>query len=137
MRAALTDAGVPPDRVSHVTLHGTGTRRNDSMESKAVYRLFGDKPWCSALKPLVGHALGASAPIELGLGWLALRAGRDGSYPLIPHLWDETPDPELPALRFVRAGERLVVAGPPVMLLNSFGFGGSNCCLVIGGTGWC
>jgi 3-oxoacyl-[acyl-carrier-protein] synthase-1 len=133
MRAALLDAGLPPDRVSYVALHGTGTRLNDSMESRALFRLFGGKTWCSAGKPLVGHTLGASALIELGCAWLMLKAGRNGVYPLIPHCWDDSPDPELPPLRLVRKGDQLVTAARPVVLLNSFGFGGNNCSLVIGG----
>jgi 3-oxoacyl-[acyl-carrier-protein] synthase-1 len=137
MRAALLDAGLPPDRVSYVGLHGTGTRLNDSMESKAVSRLFGEKTWCSTSKPLVGHTLGASAPVELGCVWLMLEAGREGVYPLIPHCWDERPDSELPPLRLVRPGDRLVTTGRPVVLLNSFGFGGSNCSLVIAGASRC
>ncbi len=137
MRAALLDAGLPPDRVSYVGLHGTGTRLNDSMESKAVFRLFGEKTWCSAAKALVGHTLGASAPIELGCAWLMLMTGREGVYPLIPHCWDDRPDPELPPLRLVQKGDRLVTTARPVVLLNSFGFGGSNCSLVIAGPPGC
>jgi 3-oxoacyl-[acyl-carrier-protein] synthase-1 len=62
-----------------------------------------------------------------------LKAGRNGVYPLIPHCWDDSPDPELPPLRLVRKGDQLVTAARPVVLLNSFGFGGNNCSLVIGG----
>jgi 3-oxoacyl-[acyl-carrier-protein] synthase-1 len=133
MRAALLDAGAPPGRVSYVALHGTGTRLNDSMESRAVFRVFGDQPSCSAIKPLVGHALGASAMIELGCVWVMLKRGRDGVYELIPHCWDDRPDPELLPLRLARKGDRVVTAARPVVLLNSFGFGGNNCSVVIGG----
>jgi 3-oxoacyl-[acyl-carrier-protein] synthase-1 len=132
MHAALLDAGVPADRVSYAVLHGTGTRLNDSMESRAAFRLFGDKVWCSAIKPLVGHTLGASAMIELGCAWLMLTAGRDGVYKLIPHCWDDRPDSELPRLRLARKGDRLVTTRP-VVLLNSFGFGGNDSSVVIGG----
>jgi len=137
MRGALLDAGLPPDRVSYVGLHGTGTRLNDAMESRAASRLFGEKTWCSAIKALVGHALGASAAIELGCAWLMLTAGREGVYSLIPHCWDDQPDPELPPLRLAQKGDQLVTTARPVVLLNSFGFGGSNCSLVIAGPPGC
>jgi 3-oxoacyl-[acyl-carrier-protein] synthase I len=137
MQAALLDAGLSPDGVSYIGLHGTGTRLNDAMESRAVFRLFGAETWCSAAKALVGHALGASASIELGCLWLMLEAGRDGVYPLVPHCWDDTPAPDLPPLRLVRRGDRLLASSRPVVLLNSFGFGGSDCSLIIGGAPPC
>lgn len=137
MRAALLDAGLSPEGVTHVVLHGTGTVLNDAMESRAVFRLFGDKTRCSGLKPLVGHALGASGAIELALVWLSLGATRDGVYLPIPHVWDGSPAPDLPALRFAHVGERLATAGRPVVLLNSFGFGGNDCSLVVTGRGAC
>lgn len=133
MREALRDAGVEPAEVAYLGLHGTGTRLNDAMESKAVFRLFGSATWCSAGKALVGHTLGASGPVELGLTCLMLAHRRNGTLPLIPHCWDRAADPELPALRLAGPGDRAVVAGRPVVLLNSFGFGGNNCSLVVEG----
>jgi 3-oxoacyl-[acyl-carrier-protein] synthase-1 len=71
--------------------------------------------------------------IELGCAWLMLKAGRDGIYALIPHCSDDRPDPELPPLRLARKNDTLTIAARPVVLLNSFGFGGNDCSLVIGG----
>lgn len=132
MRAALADAGLPPDAVRYLNLHGTGTPLNDAMESRAVHRLFGDGLPCSSTKPLVGHTLGASGAVELAFCWMMLARWRNGVLPLLPHRWDGVGDPALPPLRFTRAGERLEVTTRAFVMSNSFGFGGNNCALLLG-----
>lgn len=132
MRAALSDAALPADAVAYVSLHGTGTPLNDAAEAKAVARTFGRGVACSSTKPLVGHTLGASGAIGAAFCWLMLARRENGELRPPPHCWDRVPDPDLPPLRLVTAGDRLAVAGPAVLLSNSFGFGGSNCALVIG-----
>jgi 3-oxoacyl-[acyl-carrier-protein] synthase-1 len=132
MRAALAEAGVDAADVAYLNLHGTGTPLNDAMESRAVHRVFGERVPCSSTKPLTGHALGASAAVELGLCWLLLAHAGDGRMPLAPHVWDGTPDPALPRLRLARAGEEVEVGTRAVVVSNAFGFGGSNCTLVLG-----
>jgi 3-oxoacyl-[acyl-carrier-protein] synthase-1 len=131
MCAALDDAGVRAADVAYVNLHGTGTPLNDAMESRAVHRVFGERVPCSSTKPLTGHALGASAAVELGLCWLLLAHARDGRMPLAPHVWDGEPDPALPRLRLSHAGEEVEVGTRAVVVSNAFGFGGSNCTLVL------
>ncbi|HEY6233890.1 MAG TPA: beta-ketoacyl-ACP synthase, partial [Candidatus Elarobacter sp.] len=66
MRAALRDAGVDPNRIDYVNLHGTATAHNDSMEAAAVDRVFGTAVPCGSTKALTGHALGAAGAIEAG-----------------------------------------------------------------------
>ena len=56
---------------------------------------------------------------------------------LIPHCWDGVADPELPRLALVAKGEELTGVTRPVVLMNSFGFGGNNCSLVMGVRGSC
>lgn len=73
MNAALAEAGMRPDEVDYLNLHGTGTIYNDAMECAAVKRLFGEKICCSSTKPLTGHTLGAAGAVEAALCWLALR----------------------------------------------------------------
>ena len=128
MRGALADAGMRPEEIAYLNLHGTGTSLNDRMESSAISRVFGVSPMCSSTKSLVGHTLGAAGAMEAGFCWLALHEGSAGEIDLIPHAYDGQPDPELHGLRLVGPG--MHVATGPVMT-NSFGFGGNNCTLIL------
>jgi 3-oxoacyl-[acyl-carrier-protein] synthase-1 len=123
MRAALDDAGLRPDQVDCINLHGTGTRNNDSAEDTAVCKVFGRELPVSSTKGATGHALGAAGAIEAAIALLALR---DGFVP--PGVHCERPDPALQAhyQREARDARLAVVAS------NSFGFGGSNSCLLFG-----
>ncbi|MBL6457039.1 beta-ketoacyl-ACP synthase [Belnapia sp. T6] len=123
MRAALEAAGLGPEAVDYVNLHGTGTRANDAMEDRAVHHLFGDRTPCSSTKGWTGHALGASGAVEAVIAALCIEDG------LVPGcLGVEALDPEF------RSAVATANAARPVRRVasNSFGFGGSNCCLVIG-----
>ena len=125
MRMALEQGGVQPEQVGYINLHGTGTRLNDAMEAKAVYRLFGDRVPCSSTKALTGHTLGAAGATEAALAWLLL-----------------TEDLPLPHQRYA-ASERdeslapidLLLTPQPlarrVVLSNSFAFGGNNVSLLL------
>jgi 3-oxoacyl-[acyl-carrier-protein] synthase-1 len=127
MRAALSDAGVPCEEIDYLNMHATATPKNDEMESRAVRRVFPQGVAASGTKPLTGHALGAAGATELALCWLALRAGF-----LPPHVWDGEADPELPRLELVEAGRCFERHSGRVCMSNSFAFGGSNACLLIG-----
>jgi 3-oxoacyl-[acyl-carrier-protein] synthase-1 len=133
MRSALRDAGLSPAEIAYVNLHGTGTPLNDAMESAAVVRVFGEEVPASSTKALVGHTLGAAGAMEAGFCWMMLDRAREGQLTLLPHVWDGRPDPGLPRLRLVDKGERVAVKGAVHVLTNSFGFGGNNCSLVLGG----
>jgi 3-oxoacyl-[acyl-carrier-protein] synthase I len=128
MRAALAAAALAPGEIDYLNLHATATPKNDEMESQAVSRVFPDGVACSGTKPLTGHTLGAAGATEAAFCWLALQG--DGRLP--PHVWDGEADPALPPLRRVGAGERFARARGRVCMSNSFAFGGSNACLVIG-----
>ena len=121
MRAALDAAGGGP--VDYINLHGTGTRANDAMEGNAVRALFGDRVPCSSTKGWTGHTLGASGALEAVIAAICVADG------LVPGcLGVEVPDPGFGvdvAVENRRAPVRRVLS-------NSFGFGGSNCALVIG-----
>ena len=132
MAAALADARLAPEAIAYLNLHGTGTPLNDASESMAVAALFGLALPCSSTKPLTGHTLGASGAIEAGFLWLLLTGDRR-AVPLPPHRFDGVRDDDLAALRLVGEGERLELAGGQALMSNSFGFGGSNCSLVLGG----
>lgn len=127
---ALRQAGVTPDAVSYINLHGTGTPLNDAMEAAVVHRLFPHQPYCSSSKGQLGHTLGAAGASEAALCWLAL-SGNDGGVQLPPHLWDGQRDERLPALQFVTTGDRLPLMGRRIALSNSFAFGGNNAAVVM------
>jgi 3-oxoacyl-[acyl-carrier-protein] synthase-1 len=122
IRAALERAGLQPDAIDYVNLHGTGTPANDRTEDRAVISALGHFPPCSSTKGATGHTLGAAGIVEALVSWLALE---DGFLP--GTLNTAEVDPELSA-RLVLATER---ATPQVALSNSFGFGGSNCSLLL------
>jgi 3-oxoacyl-[acyl-carrier-protein] synthase-1 len=130
IRQALQRAGLQPDQIDYINLHGTATPQNDAMESRVVHALFGDRVAASSTKPLSGHALGAASAVEAGLCWLAMQDDNpQGKLP--PHLWDGAPDPALPALQLAGPQQSL---GRPLrrVLSNSFAFGGVNAALIFG-----
>ncbi|MDR3201479.1 MAG: 3-oxoacyl-ACP synthase, partial [Spirochaetales bacterium] len=87
MKAALSLADIQPQDVGYINLHGTGTPLNDSMESRAVARIFSpqNSP-ASSSKPITGHTLGAAGALELALCWTLLSSA-DGHTALPVHCW--------------------------------------------------
>lgn len=126
MTAALSDAGIPAEKISYINLHGTATSLNDQMEARAVAEVFGSEVYCSSTKPFTGHTLGAAGALEAAICWLALRKGF-----IPPHHWDGSADPELPAINFV--AESCADKKAEYMLSNSFAFGGNNISLILRG----
>ncbi len=135
MRLALDDAGLEPDDIAYVNLHGTGTPLNDAMESRAMAAVFGPDMPCSSTKPLVGHTLGASGAVELAFCWMVLARRDAAGLALPPHCWDGVADPGLAPLRLVAKGDRAPTGKRAAILSNSFGFGGNNCAVVLGAGG--
>ncbi len=131
MNTALEDAGLSPQEVDYLNLHGTATVLNDAMESKAVNAIFDKETPVSSSKGMTGHTLGAAAALELGFCWLLLTENRQGAY--IPNVNDDDIDPVLADLNFVNLGENL---GRPLRICqsNAFAFGGNNISIVIGKT---
>jgi 3-oxoacyl-[acyl-carrier-protein] synthase I len=123
MRAALSQAGLQPSDVDYLNLHGTGTPGNDAAEDIAVCAVFGHELPCSSTKGCTGHTLGAAGGVEAAIGMLALSHG------VMPAgLNVQTPDPALKA-NYVRETRQQTMR---VVASNSFGFGGSNACLIFG-----
>ena len=131
MRAALEQAGLAAADIDYLNLHGTGTPLNDSMEAKAVSRVFRPETWCSSTKPMTGHCLGAAGAIEAGICWLTLRGSLEGLSSLPVHCWDGMPDASMPQLRLADRSMERAKRCVRVMS-NSFAFGGSNCSLILG-----
>lgn len=123
MEAALRSAGLSTGDIDYINLHGTATPANDTAEGKAVAALFGDHVPCSSTKGAIGHTLGAAGAIETVICALALS---DGFLPGSPGTENLDPAIRVDYLLRTRA------ANPRHTLSNSFGFGGSNCCLILG-----
>lgn len=132
IRMALQQAGVQPEQVDYVNLHGTGTPLNDAMEAGVVSRLFPHQPWCSSSKGQIGHTLGAAGAMEAGICWLFLSMTRDGQLP--PHVFDGDYDDRLPPLKLALPGSRLAPAASRIMLSSSFAFGGNNAAVLLAGS---
>ena len=128
---ALKNASIRPEDITYINLHGTGTRLNDSMESKAVSRVFGNTTPCSSSKGQIGHSLGAAAANEIALCWLSLSSLNEQSS-LPPHIWDGIDDPELEDILLTKPGNQFDRTKPQRFLSNSFAFGGNNVSVIIG-----
>ena len=125
MRNALKDAGLQPHQIQYVNAHGTSTPVGDRIETIAMKRLFGDharKVAISSTKSMTGHLLGGAGGLEAGITIMAIR---DQIAP--PTINYECPDPECD-LDYVPNHARSM----PIeyALSNSFGFGGTNGCLI-------
>ncbi|RRV29044.1 beta-ketoacyl-[acyl-carrier-protein] synthase family protein [Pseudomonas sp. o96-267] len=131
MEKALANAGIATSDIDYLNLHGTATRHNDVMESKAVHALFPNGLPCSSSKPMTGHTLGAAGALEAAFCWLTLSEyNRDGLLP--PHLWDGQRDPEVAPLELVQPGARFARDRGRNLMSNSFAFGGNNVALILG-----
>jgi 3-oxoacyl-[acyl-carrier-protein] synthase II len=120
MRETLKDAGVTPEKVGYVNVHGTSTPQGDRMEVQAIKRVFGEQPKLaiSSTKSMTGHLLGAAGGLEAGITALALR---DGVLP--PTINQDDPDPECDLDCVPNQAREVQVE---YALSNSFGFGGTN-----------
>lgn len=125
MDKALTMAGLRPEQIDYLNLHGTATLQNDFMEAVAVNRVLGSQTACSSTKPLTGHTLAAAGALEALFCWLTLQRD-DGCLP--PHSWDGIIDPELPQLEGLARNQ--INRSANYVMSNSFAFGGNNLSLV-------
>jgi len=123
MMQALATAGLQPSDIDYINLHGTGTPSNDSAEARAVAAVLGGKVPCSSTKGATGHTLGAAGGLEAVICGLALRNG------LVPAgLNTAAADPAL-GVNYLLENRRQPISR---VMSNSFGFGGSNCSLILG-----
>lgn len=124
MRQAMQMAELSPNDVAYINLHGTATPANDAAEDRAVVAVFGQDVPVSSTKGWTGHTLGAAGILEIGL---TLQALRHGELPASKNL--QTQDTGLSANILMQS---LPVSGSTRRgLSNSFGFGGSNCSVVV------
>ena len=123
MERALMSAGLVPEDIDYINLHGTATRVGDAAEDSAVSTLFGNETPCSSTKGQTGHTLGAAGIVEAIVSALAIR---HRILPGSPHT--ETVDPLFRSQYHILCKP----ASIDTVLSNSFGFGGSNCGLIFG-----
>jgi len=126
MRRALADAGIDPSEVGYINAHGTSTPLNDKVETLAIKEVFGDharRIGVSSTKSMTGHLLGATGALEAGVTSLCL-----ANQIMTPTINYEHPDPECD-LDYVPNAARS--AEIRCALSNSFGFGGTNGCLIL------
>ncbi len=125
MKMAIKDAGIAPTELGYINAHGTSTKFGDENESMAIKTVFGDHAYklaVSSTKSMTGHLLGAAGGVEAVISILAMERGI-----LPPTINLENPDPECD-LDYIPNKARQ--AQPDAVMSNSFGFGGTNACLV-------
>jgi 3-oxoacyl-[acyl-carrier-protein] synthase II len=125
MTWAMEDAGVTPEEIDYINAHGTSTKLNDSSETFAIKKAFGEQAYripISATKSMIGHPFGAAGALE---SVACLESMRHGI--IHPTINYEHPDPECDLDYVPNEARRADIR---VALKNSFGFGGQNACLL-------
>lgn len=129
MENALKDAGMKPEDIDYINLHGTSTPVGDISEAKAIKEVFGDHAYkvsLSSTKSMTGHLLGAAGAIE---ALFSVKAITDGIVPPTINHVDGDNDPEVDYdldFTFNKAKKREINA----VLSNTFGFGGHNAAII-------
>ena len=126
MEFALNSAGITPDKIDYINAHGTSTKYNDSFETQAIKKVFGEhskKLMVSSTKSMTGHLLGAAGGIEAIICALALKEG------FVPATINyNTPDPECDLDIVPNVGRK---ADIEYAMSNSLGFGGHNSAVIL------
>ena len=128
MEGALKDAGLATSEIQYLNAHATSTSQGDRAEARAIARLFGEgasRLAVSSTKSMTGHLLGGSGALEAGLTVMALR---DQIAP--PTINLDHPDDEILLDLVPHTARKLAMR---YAMSNSFGFGGTNACLVFAG----
>lgn len=123
MRKALKAARLQPKEIGYINAHGTATPLNDSMESRAIYRIFANSVPVSSSKHLTGHTLGAAGAVEAAIAWHILKYNlnlpqqncQNKAQDILVTLVDEP----------MKLKKRAIMS-------NSFAFGGNNVSLIFG-----
>ena len=126
MTATLRDAGIKPAEVDYINAHGTSTPQNDRTETLAIHQVFREsarKVLVSSTKSMVGHLLGAGGAVEAVVSALSIR-----DQIVHPTMNLDNPDPECDLDYVPNAARKAQVR---YALSNSFGFGGTNACILL------
>jgi len=126
MRVTLKDAGITPSQVDYINAHGTSTPPNDRTETAAIRTVFGEHAYklaISSTKSMIGHLLGAAGAVEVGVAALTIRD--QILHPTINlQYYDAECDLDYVPNKARRAKVRYALS-------NSFGFGGTNACILL------
>jgi 3-oxoacyl-[acyl-carrier-protein] synthase II len=125
MKMAIQDAGIAPTEMGYINAHGTSTKFGDELESTAIKTVFGDFAYkipVSSTKSMTGHLLGAAGGVEAVISVLALERG---ILPPTINLENADSECDLDYIPNTARGVQVEVA-----MSNSFGFGGTNACLI-------
>ena len=127
MKWALDDADIRADEIDYINAHGSSTLMNDSMETKAIKTVFGERAYnipVSSTKSMIGHPMGASGALEAIACVMSLNTGI-----IPPTINYEYPDSECDL--FYVPNEAIRLNRIEYVLSNSFGLGGQNACLIL------
>jgi 3-oxoacyl-[acyl-carrier-protein] synthase II len=126
MNSTLMDAGISPTEVDYINAHGTSTKYGDELETIAIKTVFGDHAYklcVSSTKSMIGHLLGASGGVEAGICALSILNG------IVPPTINlENPDSECDLDYVPNKARELDIN---IAMSNSFGFGGTNACILL------
>lgn len=126
MQQALQMAGITPQIIDYINLHGTASQLNDKLENEAIFKLFSNTVASSSTKGFTGHTLGAAGAVEIVLSALCIEHG------VKPCSLNTTQIDENCRSHILLENE----IGPVnIVLNNSFGFGGNNCSVILGRKG--
>lgn len=127
MRNAIKNCRIRKEDVDYISAHGSGTLNNDKEESWSIKKIFGSRSGnipVSSIKSMLGHTLGADSSMEAISCCLSIR---DNIIP--PTINYETPDPECDIDIVANKARKKTI---DIVMNNSFGFGGNNCCVIFG-----
>ncbi len=125
MKQAMREAKTTPEQIDHINAHGTSTSLNDLTETKAIKEVFGRHAYdilLTANKSMIGHTLGAAGGIE---GVFSVKSLYHGHIPGTVNLDNQDPECDLDY-----CGRGSIKRNINYALCNSFGFGGTNCCIL-------
>jgi 3-oxoacyl-[acyl-carrier-protein] synthase II len=125
MKLSLKDAGIEPEKINYINAHGTSTKYGDELETMAIKKVFGEHAYklcVSSTKSMTGHLLGAAGGVEAIFSILSIVNSM-----VLPTINLENPDPECDLDYVPHKARELNV---DYAMSNSFGFGGTNACLV-------
>ena len=123
MRRALEQAGIDPGEVDYINAHATSTPVGDANEAKAIFEIFGNKPYVSSTKSLTGHECWMAGASEVIYSLLMMQ----NSF-IAPNINFENPDEDSSKLNIA---DKTINKEINIFLSNSFGFGGTNSALII------
>ena len=126
MQNALNDGSIAPEEVDYINAHGTSTKHGDEVETAAIRNVFGKHAYklcVSSTKSMIGHLLGASGGVEGVISALCIQRNK-----VPPTINLDNPDPACDLDYIPHRARQLDIN---VVMSNSFGFGGTNACIVL------